>query len=86
MTKMMKTAVFALGLLMAWPVLAQNPPAQPPAQQPPAQQNPPAQEPAPATQNPPALEKPTESPEAMAIHVRQERGWADRGSNPEPSA
>jgi peptidyl-prolyl cis-trans isomerase SurA len=67
---MMKTAIFAAGLLMAWPVLGQNPPAQdpaqekPPAQEPtPAPQNPQAQEPAP--QAPPTLEKPTESPESQ---------------------
>src|SRR5271165_2817331 len=61
MTRNMKMILPAIGLLMAWPVLAQNPPAQQPGQQP-APQNPPAQEPAP--QNPPVLEKPTmESPE-----------------------
>jgi peptidyl-prolyl cis-trans isomerase SurA len=61
---MKKVALFA-GLLMAWPLLAQNPPAQtPPAQNPPAQtppdqapaQTPPAQ--TPPAQNPPALEQP----------------------------
>lgn len=52
---MKKLAVIA-GLLIAWPVLAQNPPAQnPPAQTPPAQ-NPPAQNP--PAQNPPATEQP----------------------------
>jgi peptidyl-prolyl cis-trans isomerase SurA len=56
-------------MLMAWPILAQNPPAQnPPAQNPPAQtpaqnppaQNPPAQTPAenPPAQNPPATDQP----------------------------
>jgi peptidyl-prolyl cis-trans isomerase SurA len=68
MTRLIKTTMAALVLLlmMALPVLAQNPPAQEPAQAP-ATQNPPAQEPAaqsPAPQNPPVLEKPTmESPE-----------------------
>jgi peptidyl-prolyl cis-trans isomerase SurA len=70
MTKLMKTAVAALGLLMAWPVLAQNPPAQDPAQQ-----KPPAQEPAP--QNPPVLEKPTESPEP-ADQMQQNKKAADK--------
>lgn len=58
----MKKVAFIAGFLIAWPLLAQNPPAQtPPAENPPAQspapQNPPAQ-------NPPALEKPQmETPE-----------------------
>jgi peptidyl-prolyl cis-trans isomerase SurA len=47
----MKNAALLVGLLAAWPVLAQTPPAQtPPAQTPPAQ-NPPAQ-------TPPGLEQP----------------------------
>jgi len=47
----MKKVVLLAGLLIAWPLLGQNPPAQnPPAQNPPAQ-NPP-------TQPPPTLEKP----------------------------
>jgi peptidyl-prolyl cis-trans isomerase SurA len=56
---MKKLAVIA-GLLMAWPLLGQNPPAQnPPAQNPPAQ-NPPAQTPPqnPPAQNPPGTEQP----------------------------
>jgi peptidyl-prolyl cis-trans isomerase SurA len=61
---MKKLAVLA-GLLMAWPVLGQNPPAQnPPAQNPPAQ-TPPAQNP-PATEQPkleqPKLEEPETAP------------------------
>jgi peptidyl-prolyl cis-trans isomerase SurA len=52
----MKNVAILAGLLLAIPLLGQNPPAQnPPAQNPPAQ-NPPAQTPAP--QNPPALEQP----------------------------
>jgi peptidyl-prolyl cis-trans isomerase SurA len=47
----MKNAAWLVGLLTAWPLLAQTPPAQtPPAQNPPAQSQPP--------QNPPSLEKP----------------------------
>ncbi len=62
----MRNASLVLGLLLAWPLLAQNPPAQ----EPPAQQNPPAQTPPdqtspaqnpPAQQNPPVLEKPQEA-------------------------
>ncbi|MGB2634731.1 MAG: peptidylprolyl isomerase [Candidatus Acidiferrum sp.] len=61
----MKKVAFIAGFLIAWPLLAQNPPAQnPPAQ------NPPAQSPAPQTppaQNPPAIEKPQmETPEPAA--------------------
>jgi peptidyl-prolyl cis-trans isomerase SurA len=52
----MKKVVLLTGLWIAWPLLAQNPPAQNrPAQTPPSQ-NPPAG--APPAQNPPALEKP----------------------------
>src|SRR5208282_3683380 len=48
----MKNAALLVGLLTAWPLLAQTPPAQaPPDQNPPAQAQPP--------QNPPALEQPT---------------------------
>jgi peptidyl-prolyl cis-trans isomerase SurA len=48
----MKIAALLVGLLTAWPLLAQTPPAQtPPPQNPPAQAQPP--------QNPPALEQPT---------------------------
>src|SRR5208283_1377798 len=71
MGQFMKKVALLAGLLIAWPLLAQNPPAQnPPAQNPPAQtppgesssQNPPAQNP--PAQNPPALEKPQmEAPE-----------------------
>jgi len=62
----MRKAALAFSLLLALPLLAQNPPTQePPApQKPPAQtpaaQNPPAQNP-PAQQNPPVLEKPQEA-------------------------
>src|SRR5664279_2640074 len=54
MTKALKNGllgIVAMGILAAWPSLAQTPPAQQPAPQ-----SPPAQEPAP--QNPPTLEKP----------------------------
>jgi peptidyl-prolyl cis-trans isomerase SurA len=52
----MKKVALLAGLLIAMPLLAQNPPAQnPPADTPPAQ-NPPAQ--TPPAQNPPVLEKP----------------------------
>ena len=51
MTKSLLGTLFAIGVLAAWPVVAQNPPEGQPAPQ-----NPPAQEPAP--QNPPMLEKP----------------------------
>jgi peptidyl-prolyl cis-trans isomerase SurA len=61
----MKKVAFIAGFLMAWPLLAQNPPAQNPPPQ-----NPPAESPAPQTppaQNPPALEKPQmETPEPAA--------------------
>jgi peptidyl-prolyl cis-trans isomerase SurA len=51
MGNLMKNAALLVGLLTAWPLLAQTPPAQtPPPQNPPAQSQPP--------QNPPALEKP----------------------------
>lgn len=53
---------------MAWPLLAQNPPAQnPPAQNPPAQ-NPPAQ--SPPAQNPPKLEAPPEEPAPEAAQPK----------------
>jgi len=57
MGKFMKRIALLAGLLISWPLLAQNPPAQtPPAETPPAA-NPPAQ-------NPPVLEKPQmETPE-----------------------
>ena len=54
MTKSWINALFAIGLLAAFPVMAQNPQAQQPSSQ-----TLPAQEPAP--QNPPVLEKPTEA-------------------------
>jgi peptidyl-prolyl cis-trans isomerase SurA len=62
MGKFMKKVALLAGLLIAWPLLGQNPPAQnPPAQNPPAQ-TPPEQ--TPPAQNPPALEKPQmEAPE-----------------------
>jgi peptidyl-prolyl cis-trans isomerase SurA len=51
MGNLMKNSALLVGLLTAWPLLAQTPPAQtPPAQNPPAQSQPP--------QSPPALEKP----------------------------
>lgn len=64
----MRNMLFLAGLLIALPLLAQNPPAQQPptpapAQNPPAQ-NPPAETPPPQTppaQNPPVLEKPQEA-------------------------
>jgi len=57
----MKKVALLVGLLTAWPLLAQNPPAQNPPQNPPAQA-PPAD--TPPAQNPPALEKPQmETPE-----------------------
>jgi peptidyl-prolyl cis-trans isomerase SurA len=54
-------AALVIGLLLALPLLAENPPAQPPPQNP-APQSPPSQTP-PAQQNPPVLEKPQEAPE-----------------------
>lgn len=50
MTRIMKVAVFALGLLMAWPVLAQNPPAQQPAPQTPPVLEKPTESPEPEAQ------------------------------------
>jgi peptidyl-prolyl cis-trans isomerase SurA len=78
MGQFMKKVALLAGLLIAWPLLAQNPPAQnPPAQNPPAQtppgesssQNPPAQNP--PAQNPPALEKPQmEAPEEAPAETK----------------
>jgi len=56
----MYKAALVFSLLLALPLLAQNPPAQPPPPQNPAAQNPPSQNP-PAQQNPPVLEKPQEA-------------------------
>jgi peptidyl-prolyl cis-trans isomerase SurA len=72
MGKHMKKVALLAALLVAMPLLAQNPPAQnSPAQTPPAQ-NPPAQTPPP--QNPPALEQPKmEAP-------------ADAPAEPQPNA
>jgi len=63
----MRRVALLVGLLTAWPLLAQTPPAEtPPPQNPPAQTPPPATPPAqnPPAQNPPVLEKPQmETPE-----------------------
>jgi peptidyl-prolyl cis-trans isomerase SurA len=87
---MKKVALFA-GLLMAWPLLGQNPPAQtPPAQNPPAQtppaQNPPAE--TPPAQNPPALEQPKmeEPAEAPADTKPATPAPADAKKNELPAA
>src|SRR5271169_6714012 len=67
MGKFMRRVALLVGLLTAWPLLAQTPPAEtPPPQNPPAQTPPPATPPAqnPPAQNPPVLEKPQmETPE-----------------------
>jgi peptidyl-prolyl cis-trans isomerase SurA len=60
MSYFIRKAALVFSLLVALPLLAQNPPAQPPPPQNPAAQNPPSQNP-PAQQNPPVLEKPQEA-------------------------
>jgi peptidyl-prolyl cis-trans isomerase SurA len=60
MSYFIRKAALLFSLLLALPLLAQNPPAQPPPPQNPAAQNPPSQNP-PAQQNPPVLEKPQEA-------------------------
>jgi peptidyl-prolyl cis-trans isomerase SurA len=67
----MKKVVLLAGLLVAFPLLAQNPPDQKPAQNPPAQTPPPAEpgessssQPAP-TQNPPEQNPPAQNPPAQ---------------------
>jgi peptidyl-prolyl cis-trans isomerase SurA len=81
----MKNVALVAGLLMALPLLGQNPPAQnPPAPNPPAQ-NPPAQAPAPENppaQPPPALEQPKmEEPETAP---EDPKAAVKKNDNPTP--
>src|SRR6516165_2623991 len=70
----MKTVLLA-GLLVAWPLLGQNPPAQnPPPQNPPAQ--------APPDQNPPKLEQPQMEAPAPADEKKPE---AKKSTPPPPT-
>jgi peptidyl-prolyl cis-trans isomerase SurA len=82
MKKTSKSTILGLGLLLAWPLLAQNPPAHPPAQTP--AQQPAAQEPAP--QNPPVLEKPTMELPEPEQQMKDEKKAAEKKAEDQKKA